>query len=175
MKSRENEIRNNKNLFDDKELPEGHFERFEALLNKEEIGKEKVSKRFRLVTIFSAVASVILLIGAGIYFSTVNNDGFNNSQIKMSNEFYTTNDYYKQQMQVQIDNIMCKLDMADNETRIQLVQDIESIISENNTFVTDIQKNDNEEIAIFYMVEHYKTNIEVLEFINSKLENHVEC
>ncbi len=174
MESWEDKIKNKRSLFDDKDLPEGHLIRFEALLNKQEAIKVKVSKRFKPITIFSIAASVLLVIGVGFYFMTHNHNS-NNPQIQISNEFYTTNEYYNQQMLEQIDNIMCKLSQADNETREQLTQDLESIINENSKFVTNIAQNDNEEMAIYYMVEHYKTNIQVLEFIDKKLSKQIEC
>ena len=175
MDSWENKIKNNKDIFDDKELPEGHFERFEALLNEQE--KPKKEKRKKFLVMFSAAASVIILIGAGLYM----NDKFRESStyvdenLAQTNEFYTTNEFYKDQMLSQIDEIMCKLDHVDSESKKDLMIDIENIIEENNKFVDDIQKTANTETAIFYMVEHYKINIEALKFINEKLTNYYEC
>ncbi len=177
MKEYQNKIRGNKDLFDDKELPEGHFERFEALLDKQDNLTEKISKKIRLITVLSVAATIAILISTGLYFNSISklNDLDSNSEKKVLSEFDTTNEFYKQQMLDQIDNIMCKLDQADDETRKQLTKDIQSIINENKQFIDDMQKNDNEEVAIYYMVEHYKTNIQALQFINEKLGNHFEC
>lgn len=175
MESWENKIKNNKDIFDDKELPEGHLERFEALLNEQEKPKKVKGKRFLMM--FSAAASVIILIGAGLYINDKSRESntYIDESFAQTDEFYTTNEFYKGQMFSQIDEIICKLDQVDNESKKDLMIDIENIIEDNNRFIDDIQKTPNEETAIFYMVEHYKINIEALKFINEKLTNYYEC
>ena len=170
------DIRNNKDLFDDKELPEGHLDRFEALLDKHNKVERKPAKRIRLSIWFSAAASVaVIVVIASIYYLSNPLGGLENNHIKDTNEFYTKNEFYKQQMNQQIQDIMCKLDQTDPETREELQSDLQKVIKENNIFINELKRSKDQEKAIFYMVQHYDRNIQALEFINSKLGKFIQC
>jgi len=56
-----------------------------------------------------------------------------------------------------------------------LTEDLQKIIEQNNRFVEEMGKNENEEIALHYLVKHYKTNIQKLENINEKLGKYTKC
>lgn len=169
-------IRNNKDLFDDMELPDGHLERFEALLQKQDKSKRRAT-RVRLVTTIASIAACIaIVIFIGTKFSHMGNEYSNVApDLMQSKEFVDLNNFYKHQMDEQINNIMCKLEHADSETSVAMKRDIDKIIAENRKFVADISKSEDQELALFYVTQHYDRNLEVLNFINTILGSHFKC
>jgi ElaB/YqjD/DUF883 family membrane-anchored ribosome-binding protein len=171
MKNRKNYIEKNRIVFDDQEPEEGHLERFEEKLNRYSAENKDKSVKIKWIHAFAIAASVALLLGVGIRYYSAPVKVEQNPE----NEFFTTDNFYKRQMDSQIANIQCKLEKADTKTRKQLEDDLQSLIEENNRFVEKIQNDENEELALFYMVKHYKANLQALRFINNKLENYIEC
>lgn len=173
-------IDDNRSIFDDKEPSSGHIERFEALLDSQNTmtPAKRTSRRVMIIRTLAVAASIAILIGIVVrYYApqsievvpTENNIDVN------ANEFQVTNDYYNQQMETQIAEIMCKLANTDTENQAQLTKDLEKIIDSNNKFVKEMSKNENQEMALRYLVKHYKVNIQALENINDKLGKYAKC
>jgi hypothetical protein len=164
------QIQEHRYLFDDQEPQAGHTERFDALLKKEKKPKSKV----KLISLLSVAASIAILITITVKYYTpqaVDND----ITIEVSEEFKTTNNYYSQQMEAQIADIMCKLAYTDADNQAQLTKDLQRIKDSNSDFVYEMAKNEDQEMAIHYLVNHYKANIHVLENINEKLGRYTKC
>lgn len=174
-------IDRNRDLFDDQEPSFGHMERFEALLkskNEEGLKNEKRVKRVRFISAISVAASIAILIAVVVRFSTPDNTEGNISTpevIGATDEFKTTNDYYNQKMEAKIADIMCKLAYTDTENQARLTKDIQRIIDGNNDFINEISKNEDKDMAIHFLVKHYRTNIHVLENIDQKLGKYTKC
>lgn len=186
MRNLKDYIKNNRKLFDDQEPPAGHAERFKALLdqqdrNKTQKRKKSSIKRFTIVKFISVAASIAILTVVAIRFYEPHKieptgPGIeNNDEDTPSVEFRATNEYYRQQMEAQIADIMCKLSYTDAENQSQLSHDLNNLIKNNKVFIDEIANNDNEELAIYYLVKHYKANIEALENINEKLGKYTKC
>lgn len=178
MKDRRKYIEENRDIFDDREPLAGHIERFEALLNKNKgTNQAQSTRRVRLIGVLSIAASIAILIGVAIKFyapESINVVTPIEGTISID-EFRSTNEFYNQQMEEQIADIMCKLAYTDIENQKQLSEDIQKIITNNTVFVDEMAKNENQEIAIRYLVRHYKANIERLENINEKLGKYAKC
>lgn len=173
-------IDDNRNLFDDKEPSDGHMERFEALLGDmdEQQENKKPAKRIRLISLISVAASVAVLIAVAVKFyapDSINMDTVPTEINISTDEFQTTNEYYNQQMEEQIADIMCKLANTDPQNQAQLTSDLQQIIEQNQHFVEKMKKNDNQEIALRYLIKHYKANIQALRNINEKLGKYTHC
>jgi phosphoglycerate-specific signal transduction histidine kinase len=169
-------IKKNRAIFDDKEPAEGHFERFEERLNR--LASEKQPKRplkFRFITVFSAAASLFLLIMATIWLYPSPENETEWAEQPDKTEFSVTNRFYAEQMNEKIKRIQCKLSAVSPEIRTQLEEDLHQIVDENEQFVWKMQEENNENLAVFYLVEHYKINLHTLEFISGKLGDDREC
>lgn len=182
MKNRKEYIEKNRVLFDDKEPTEGHLDRFEALLNKQEkniiIEEQKPNRKFLFFKLASIAACFAILIGIGIKFYTSKNSYITPTIEQNGNiteEFLTTNDYYNQRMEEYIADIMCKLSNTDTDNQAQLSSDLQNIIESNASFVEEMKNSENKEIALRYLVKHYKANIQALENINNKLGKITNC
>lgn len=173
-------LRNNKDLFDDQEVPQGHLERFEALLDKqikEQKNTQKKAIRIKLITSIAAIAACIALI-VFVSVEYLNHDNRGNdviSNLSNSSEFAELNNYYQKQMDEQIALIICKAEQADAETEVNIKRDVQKIMEENQIFIQDISQSENQELALFYVVQHYDRNLEILSLINSTLESHFKC
>jgi hypothetical protein len=178
MRKWRNYIKENPSFFDDQEPEEGHFERFEERLNRStQRDNNKRTALIKRVSAFSIAASIAILVLVGIrFFSSPNAvvEEISAGQ-NLKEEFLTTDDFYQEQMNKQIEVIQCKLASADSQTRNQLEKDLQSIRNENKHFVKEIQNDENEELAIFYLVKHYRANLRALQFINDKLGKQFEC
>lgn len=91
MDKLEKYIMANREAFDDKELPEGHLERFEGRLDDLRAVKESRSRRvyWSLATGIAAALAVVLLInrpdgGKGDWFAGVGND-----QVEICEKYYS--------------------------------------------------------------------------------------
>ncbi|GHT64489.1 hypothetical protein AGMMS50239_22300 [Bacteroidia bacterium] len=177
MKSLKNYIKENPAVFDDQEPAEGHFERFAERLNR--LASEKQPKRtlkFRLITVFSAAASVFLIIMATVWLHSSPEEEKNDfSEQPDKTEFSVTNRFYAEQMNEKIEHIQCKLSTVSPNVRSQLEGDLQQIVTENKQFIQKMQKENNENLAVFYLVKHYKINLHTLEFISDKLGDDGEC
>ena len=172
-------IDDNRELFDDKEPSDGHMERFEAMLDQWDKKKEekKPTRRVRLVSVISVAASIAVLIAVAVKFyapDSINVSAPTQESISTS-EFQATNEFYNQQMEEQIADIMCKLAQTDPQNQAQLTSDLQQIIEQNQTFVAQMEKKDDQETAIRYLVKHYKANIQALRNINEKLGKYTHC
>jgi len=175
-------IDDNRDLFDDKEPSAGHMQRMEATLDKlaDEKNKDiKPGKRIRLMSFAAVAASIAIIIGVAINFQKTSDDGTQTiypvSEGVSTDEFRATNEYYNQQMKEQIAEIMCKLPNTDENNQEQLTTDLQQLMNDNKEFVKEIKKSENPEIAMRYLVKHYKTNIQILESINEKLGKYTNC
>lgn len=177
MKFLKNYIKENRAVFDDREPAEGHFKRFEERLNR--LALEKQSKRplkIRLITVFSAAASVFLIVMAVTWLhSSPENEEADLGKQPSKTEFSVTNRFYAEQMNEKIGRIQCKLSVVNPNVRSQLEEDLHRIVTENKQFVRKMQKESNVSLAVFYLIKHYKINLYTLEFISGKLGDDIEC
>lgn len=171
-------IGENRDVFDDKDPSFGHIERFEALLNKQETEntRRKAPRRTLFIRTFAIAASIAILIGVAVtFYAPQSIDTVPTERGMETNEFQVTNDFYNQQMEAQIADIMCKLAYTDNENQAQLSHDLEKIIDSNKSFVREMANSENKDMALRYLVKHYKANIQALENINEKLGKYTKC
>jgi hypothetical protein len=169
MKRLQKYLTDNRNVFDDNEPMDGHLERFAERLNRRN-SKHRQSLKRRFVLTFAVAASIAIIVETGIWRLSKLND----AQPEI-NEFAETETFYKMQMNGQIESILCKLDKADPETRRQLDEDLRDIIEENRAFLDEIRTHNNSELAIYYLVEHYRINLATLQAISDRLGEYFNC
>jgi hypothetical protein len=159
-----------RDVFDDNEPVEGHRERFAERLNARRAERRKQAAKRRLTVTFAIAASIALIVAAGIWRLSEHEP-----TVIEVNEFAETETFYHAQMNTQIEAILCKLVKADPETRRQLDRDLRAIVEENRAFLDEIRMQNNRELAIYYLVEHYNANLETLQAINEKLSEYFSC
>jgi hypothetical protein len=162
----------NRIVFDNEEPSEGHFERFENRLNRCDVEKRRrQALKIKLRYTISAAVSILLVLAAGIWILISSQQDIAPS----ISEFEETEAFYSELMNGQIDEILCRLDKADYTTRTLLENDLRNLTLDTNSFVEEIRGHQNEELAIYYLVEHYSANLQTLQLINAQLGEYFKC
>ena len=173
MQNLREEFQKNKERLNDKLPNEGHIERFEKRLEQFNQSNRQGTNKKRYFFAVSIAASLALIIGIGTFI--FDNDSTQFAEQNVAEQFTLTNNFYKEEMNSQIAEIECKLTNVDEDIKDQVINDLKNVIKESQFFVESIESDENSELAMKYLVKHYRTNIEALKQINSKLGNHVEC
>ena len=180
MKERDNieeMILNNLKELNDSEPLDGHFERFQAKLNRQNT-KKKIN--FSLVwKVAAAVVFVLLAVNqAKIYFSpdkqnenlATNNSGF--SLASVSPEYKEVEFYYTNAINVglnQWENL--KTDGFISETEQEMMNtELAEFEERFKTLQTDLAANPNDERVINAMLEYYQAKLEIINMIVNKLQ-----
>jgi hypothetical protein len=163
----------NRDIFDDCEPLDGHYERFEERLSRHlQEKKRKQTLKLKCFGAISIAASIVLIVtGIGLYRPS----GADDSTERNFSKFTKTEAFYRWQMDEQIAGINCKLSNADAETRIRLEKDLNGIVESAGNFSGKIHAGESEELAVYYLVEHYTASIKALQSINRKLEEYYDC
>jgi hypothetical protein len=159
-------LNENRNIIDDMEPLNGHFERFEErLLSRAQERKRKKTLKMKLCGAVSIAASIVL-VATGIRMYNAPDDAG-----EIFSEFVETEVFYRTQMDEQIAGIYRKLAETDEETQTVLTKDLEEIVESTDSFVEEIRDANDKELAIYYLLEHYEANLVALRFINEKLND----
>jgi len=180
MKTRDNIeeiILNNLKELNDNEPMEGHFERFQAKLNK-----QNKRKPFTFSLIWKVAAAVVFVLmavnQAYIYFSPEKqneNLAINNSEFSLSSvspEYKEVEFYYTNAISVglnQWNNL--KTDGFISETEQDLMNtELTEFEERFKTLQTDLAANPNDERVINAMLEYYQAKLEIINMIVNKLQ-----
>jgi len=180
MKTRDNIeeiILNNLKELNDNEPMEGHFERFQAKLNK-----QNKRKPFTFSLIWKVAAAVVFVLmavnQANIYFSPEKqneNLAINNSEFSLSSvspEYKEVEFYYTNAISVglnQWNNL--KTDGFISETEQDLMNtELTEFEERFKTLQTDLAANPNDERVINAMLEYYQAKLEIINMIVNKLQ-----
>jgi hypothetical protein len=159
----------NRSQFDE-EPAEGHFDRFEKKLMKQ----NKIRKSRRLNPDFYKIAAlvVIVLLVANIFVST-NKRGDEQAKIETKNEIGEASFYYT----TRITNGIRQLEQMANEgigSEKEIVM-IKKEMTEMDSLFNNLQQeyaaNPNDERIINAMIDHYQAKLEIVNTIKSDLEN----
>jgi hypothetical protein len=180
MKERDNIeelILNNLKELNDSEPLDGHFERFQAKLNRQ---NKKKTITFSLVwKVAAAVVFVLLAVNqVNIYFSpdkqneelVTNNSGF--SLASVSPEYKEVEFYYTNAINVGL-NQWNKLEAGGfiSETEKELMNtELSEFEVRFKNLQTDLAANPNDERVINAMLEYYQAKLEIINMIVNKLQ-----
>lgn len=170
-------ILNNLKELNDHEPMDGHFERFQAKLNKQ--NKRKLISFSLVWKVAAAVVFVLLAVNqANIYFSpdkqtdelAVNNSGF--SLASVSPEYKEVEFYYTNAISVglnQWNNL--KTDGFISETEQEMMKtELTEFEERFKNLQTDLAANPNDERVINAMLEYYQAKLEIINMIVNKLQ-----
>lgn len=180
MKTRDNIeeiILNNLKDLNDHEPMDGHFERFQAKLNKQ--NKRKLITFSLVWKVAAAVVFVLLAVNqANIYFSpnklsenlAINNTDF--SLASVSPEYKEVEFYYTNAISVGLNQWnTLKDDGFISETEQDLMNTELTVFEERfKNLQTDLAANPNDERVINAMLEYYQAKLEIINMIVNKLQ-----
>jgi hypothetical protein len=170
-------ILNNLKELNDSEPLDGHFERFQAKLNRQ--NKRKLISFSLVWKVAAAVVFVLLAVNqANIYFSpdkqndelAVNNSGF--SLASVSPEYKEVEFYYTNAINVGLNQWNgLKTDGFISESEQEAMNaELAEFEERFKTLQTDLAANPNDERVINAMLEYYQAKLEIINMIVNKLQ-----
>jgi len=169
-------ILNNLKELNDFEPKEGHFERFQAKLNTQQ---KKKKLNFSIIwKVAAAVVFVLLAVNqANIYFSPENNDTFSPtnpefSLASVSPEYEEVEFYYTNAISVGLEqwNALHADGFISEEEQGLLDTELTEFEERFKNLQADLAANPNDERVINAMLEYYRTKLDIINMIVSKLE-----
>jgi hypothetical protein len=170
MKTIEDIIRNNRNLFEDREPSEGHLDRFSVKL---EIRHQKMASRRSIVPYLLRAAVVTLLITLSSLWTWDHFIRPGSSRMtlgQVSPQYKEVENYYLHQVNLMEGEII-NMDQSQNpEQKEMLIKEIKTMDSTYISLQKELKANPNDERIINAMIEHYQTKLEVMTYIVNQLK-----
>lgn len=170
MKTIEDIIRNNRDLFEDKEPSEGHFDRFSVKL---EIRCQAKANKRSIVPYLLRAAVVTLLVTLSSLWTWDHFIRTGNSRMtlgQVSPQYKEVENYYLHQVSLMEGEIV-NTDLQSNpEQREMLVKEMKSMDSTYVSLQKELKANPNDERIINAMIEHYQTKLEIMTYIVNQLK-----
>jgi cytochrome c-type biogenesis protein CcmH/NrfG len=171
MKTIEETVRRNRDLFEAGEPSEGHFERFSRKLEMR-FGAVTPVKRSIVPYLLKAAVVTLLVTLSSLYTW----DNFIRPESKrmalgdVSPEYREVENYYIHQVNLMENQISSVEFISDKEHKDVLMNEIESMDSVYVQLQKELKANPNDERIINAMIEHYQTKLEVMTFIINQLK-----
>ena len=160
----ENIFKNLENQFDIEEPSIGHFNRFEAKLNKTSTPK----KSFKLFSYVAVAASIVLLFGVWLG-SSFSNSGMELATV--SPEMEETQSYFVSI----IKNELTTIENERNNDTEQLINDallqINKLENQYNTLTLELKESSEDKRIIYAMISNFQQRIDILQNLLIQIEN----
>ena len=170
MKTIENIIRENKDLFEGAEPSEGHLERFNRKL---EIRFQAKTAKRSIVPYLLRAAVVTLLVTLSSLWTWDHFIRPGSSRMtlgQVSPQYKEVENYYIHQVNLMEGEIV-NVDLKNNpEQKQMLLNEMKSMDSVYVSLQKELKTNPDDERIINAMIEHYQTKVEVLNYIVSQLK-----
>lgn len=169
MKTIEDLIRQNRELFEDREPSEGHFDRFSVKL---EIRCQKMASRRSIVPYLLKAAVVTLLVTLSSLWTWDHFIRPGSSRMtlgQVSPQYKEVENYYLHQVNL-MEGEISNINISNNpEQKDMLMQEMKSMDSTYVSLQKELKANPNDERIINAMIEHYQTKLEVMTYIVNQL------
>jgi len=170
MKNIEDLIRQNRDLFEDKEPSEGHFDRFSVKL---EIRCNAKANKRSIVPYLLRAAVVTLLVTLSSLWTWDHFIRQGSSRMtlgQVSPQYREVENYYIHQVSLMEGEIV-NTELNNNpEQKEMLVRELNSMDSVYVSLQKELKANPNDERIINAMIEHYQTKLDVMTYIVSQLK-----
>jgi hypothetical protein len=169
MKTIEDIIRNNRDLFEDKEPSEGHFDRFSVKL---EIRCHARARRSIVPYLLRAAVVTLLVTLSSLWtwdhFIRTGSSRMTLGQV--SPQYKEVENYYLHQVNM-MEGEITNTDLNNNPgQKDMLVKEMKNMDSVYVSLQKELKANPNDERIINAMIEHYQTKLEVMTYIVSQLK-----
>jgi hypothetical protein len=170
MKNIEEIIRENRNVFEDKEPIDGHLDRFNWKLEKRL--HSNATKRSIVPYLLRAAVVTLLVTLSSLWTwdQFIRSDKGTMALGDVSPQYREVENYYVHQvnlMEGELQNVNFE---TNPEQKVMLQNELKSMDSTYVQLQKELKANPNDERIINAMIEHYQTKIEVLSYIVSQLK-----
>jgi hypothetical protein len=170
MKTIEDIIRQNRDLFEDREPSEGHFDRFSVKL---EIRAQSRANKRSIVPYLLRAAVVTLLVTLSSLWTWDHFIRTGSSRMtlgQVSPQYREVENYYIHQVNLMEGEIV-NTDLKNNpEQKEVLMKEMKSMDSVYVSLQKELKANPNDERIINAMIDHYQTKLEVMTYIVNQLK-----
>lgn len=171
MNNLEKMIKENRELFMDQEPSDGHFERFEQKLNKQNARKRTISLSYRISRI-AAVGLLMIMSSLWAYNEFIKPEETFLRLGEINQEYSEIEFYYTSQINNKFDELQ-NTDFADDPA---FKEDMLTEISEMDSVYSQLQKemgeNPGDERIVEAMIMHYQTKLRVISEILERLKEY---
>jgi hypothetical protein len=171
MKTIEDIIRGNKDLFEDAEPSKGHIERFNAML---EVRFRKEAPKRSIVPYLLRAAVVTLLVTLSslwIYDNFLSSGSSRMALGDVSPQYKEVENYYIHQVNMMEGEITDANLFSSPEQKKMLMKEMESMDSVYVSLQKELKRNPNDDRIINAMIEHYQTKVDVMNYIINQLKS----
>ncbi len=170
MKTIDEIIRNNRDLFEDREPSEGHFERFNRKL---ELRFHSSVKRSIVPYLLKAAVVTLLITLSSLWtWEHFIRSGSNRMALgDVSPHYKEVENYYLHEVNLMESEIIT-VDLKNNpQQKEMLIREMKSMDSVYVQLEKELKANPNDERVISAMIEHYQTKLEVMNYIVNQLKS----
>jgi len=171
MKTLEEIIKNNDEIWNSSEPPEGHFERFSVKL---ELRKEALKKPKSIVPYLLRAAVVTLLVTLSSLWTWDNfikQDSKRMTLSEVSPQYREVENYYIRQVNFMESEIEGSIINDDPEQKELLMKELQSMDTVYVALQKELKANPNDERVINAMIEHYQNKLNVMTIIVNQLKS----
>jgi hypothetical protein len=170
MKTIEDIIRENKDLFEDKEPSEGHFGRFTARLEARS-GKASVKKSIVPYLLRAAVVTLLVTLSSlWVWDNFLSPTSKRTTLGEVSPQYREVENYYIHQVKLMEGEITNENLFNDPEQKQMLLREMKSMDSVYVSLQKELKANPDDQRIINAMIEHYQTKVEVMNYIINQLK-----
>ena len=156
-------IRENRDMFDEKEPFPGHLQRFGKKLEN-----RPTLPRFYMIRALAALlAGIILITGGYMYFSRQNE----NPAISGLPEEVQETLYYYDGLTGNMIREIRQLPVGDEMTKKKMLKDIQGNDNDYKRLMSDLRKYPGDERVIHALIEYHRSRAEMIGYILGRIEN----
>ncbi len=171
MKTIDEILKYNRDLFEDKEPMPGHMERFQNKL-RQRLHSSKTIKSIVPYLLKAAVVTLLITLSSlWTWEHFIRKDSAMMSLGEVSPQYREVENYYMHQVNLMEDEIV-SIDFNNNpKQKDLLLTEMKSMDSSYIQLQKELRANPDDERIINAMIEHYQTKVEVMTFILSQLKS----
>lgn len=170
MKNIEEIIRSSKDIFEEAEPSEGHFERFNRKL---EVRFHSVTTKRSIVPYLLRAAVVTLLVTLSSLWTWdhfIRPSNYRMTLGQVSPQYKEVESYYIHQVNLMESEISTVDFKNDHVQKAELMKEMKSMDSVYVSLQKELKVNPNDERIINAMIEHYQTKVEIMSYIVNQLK-----
>jgi len=170
MKTIEDIIRENKDLFEEAEPSKGHLERFNSLLEVK-FHKEATTRSIVPYLLRAAVVTLLVTLSSLWVWDNFLSAGSKRMTLgDVSPQYKEVESYYIHQVNL-MEGQLTSLDFSNPDQKEILLKEMKSMDSVYVSLQKELKANPNDERIINAMIEHYQTKVDVMNFIINQLKS----
>ena len=171
MKTLEEIIKTDKEIWNSEEPPEGHFERFSVKLELRKSAAKKTESIVPYLFRAAVITALVTLSSLWTWERFVKQDSKRMTLSEVSPQYMEVENYYIRQvnfMENEIEGSVISSDPGQKEALMKELQNMDTVYV---ALQKELKANPNDERVINAMIEHYQNKLEVMTIIVNQLKS----